>query len=570
MSMSESTVLEFLNQCPTLTATTPPESFDDLTDGVVLFEALAEISLDHFDVTTIARDIGSNWALKQTNLRKVVRNLEEYFLSVLNKRLDLSDKVDIGLIARHENSERVQAHDQIVTLFSFIAAAAVQCEDNSVFVSRIMNMAQDKQMVMKELIENALGGLEEEGGGVDDQNSESDSDDDEELDFNGSQSMLVNLLEEKLNLANVEIEKLQEKNNSEELLAANEKLRLFAEDLQERLQESELELTENEKELAKSKRSVEELSSKVASLLESNKLLEDEMSVANSQVAQLRKAEASVLTYRKKLEDAALTTQQMQELEDQSATYLRQIVDLENSVKTIPALKKTVAEYSLKLQQYEKQQEDSAGNDEAKDAELINIRNQLKAVVSSKKILEEELARVQHEAEEAERERNETTKSSSVNGVGVTLNSIGVTSEELSNMKEKVIRLEVENKALKDQINEKAGETGPDSAEVVALKSTIAALEADVSEREAMVNKLTSDKEKLEAYTKKTLHKFQEKYLVALQECKAKLKDKHDKIEALESRQAAERSAQKREERLLSGVMYELGLAIMQNRLSTN
>ena len=568
--MSESTVLEFLNQCPTLTATNPPESFDDLTDGVVLFEALAEISLDHFDVTTIARDIGSNWALKQTNLRKVVRNLEEYFLSVLNKRLDLSDKVDIGLIARHENSERVQAHDQIVTLFSFIAAAAVQCEDNSVFVSRIMNMAQDKQMVMKELIENALGGLEEEGGGVDDQNSESDSDDDEELDFNGSQSMLVNLLEEKLNLANVEIEKLQEKNNSEELLAANEKLRLFAEDLQERLQESELELTENEKELAKSKRSVEELSSKVASLLESNKLLEDEMSVANSQVAQLRKAEASVLTYRKKLEDAALTTQQMQELEDQSATYLRQIVDLENSVKTIPALKKTVAEYSLKLQQYEKQQEDSAGNDEAKDAELINIRNQLKAVVSSKKILEEELARVQHEAEEAERERNETTKSSSVNGVGVTLNSIGVTSEELSNMKEKVIRLEVENKALKDQINEKAGETGPDSAEVVALKSTIAALEADVSEREAMVNKLTSDKEKLEAYTKKTLHKFQEKYLVALQECKAKLKDKHDKIEALESRQAAERSAQKREERLLSGVMYELGLAIMQNRLSTN
>lgn len=381
--------------------------------------------------------------------------------------------------------------------------------------------------------------------------------------------MLVDLLEEKLNLANAEIEKLQEKNNSEELLAANEKLRLFAEDLQERLQESDLELTENEKELAKSKRSVEELSSKVGSLLESNKLLEDEMSVANSQVAQLRKAEASVLTYRKKLEDAALTTQQMQELEDQSATYLRQIVDLENSVKTIPALKKTLAEYSLKLQQYEKQQEDSAGNDEAKDAELLSIRNQLKAVVSSKKILEEELARVQHEAEEAERERNETTKSSSVNGVGVTLNSIGVTSEELSNTKEKVIRLEVENKALKDQINENAGETGPDSAEVFILKSTIAALEADVSERQAMVNKLTSDKDKLEVYTKKTLHKFQEKYLVALQECKAKLKDKHDKIEALESRQAAERSAQKREERLLSGVMYELGLAIMQNRLSS-
>ena len=75
------------------------------------------------------------------------------------------------------------------------------------------------------------------------------------------------------------------------------------------------------------------------------------------------------------------------------------------------------------------------------------------------------------------------------------------------------------------------------------------------------------DKEKLEAYTKKTLSKFQEKYLVALQECKAKLKEKHDKIEALEMRSQSERTAQKREERLLSSTVYELGLAIMQQRL---
>merc|ERR1712232_1020214 len=94
------------------------------------------------------------------------------------------------------------------------------------------------------------------------------------------------------------------------------------------------------------------------------------------------------------------------------------------------------------------------------------------------------------------------------------------------------------------------------------------ALEADIIERNAIVKKLSSDKEKLEAYTKKTLHKFQEKYLVALQECKAKLKDKHDKIEALEARQSAERIAQKREERLLSSTIYELGLSIMQNRLT--
>ena len=48
--------------------------------------------------------------------------------------------------------------------------------------------------------------------------------------------------------------------------------------------------------------------------------------------------------------------------------------------------------------------------------------------------------------------------------------------------------------------------------------------------------KLLSNKEKLEAYTRETLQKFQEKYLAALQECKAKLKENHDKFEKSQTR----------------------------------
>merc|ERR1712238_380389 len=79
--------------------------------------------------------------------------------------------------------------------------------------------------------------------------------------------------------------------------------------------------------------------------------------------------------------------------------------------------------------------------------------------------------------------------------------------------------------------------------------------------------KIVSDKDKLEAYTKRTLAKFQDKYLVALQECKTKLREKQDKIEVLENRSATEKTAQKREERLLSSTIFELGLSIMQKRL---
>jgi protein HOOK3 len=99
------------------------------------------------------------------------------------------------------------------------------------------------------------------------------------------------------------------------------------------------------------------------------------------------------------------------------------------------------------------------------------------------------------------------------------------------------------------------------------LEKEIERLKTELAAKEKENTKISNDKVKLEAYTKRTLAKFQDKYLVALQECKKKLKEKQDKIEILEARSASERTAQKREERLLSSTIYELGLAIMQHRL---
>jgi len=149
--------------------------------------------------------------------------------------------------------------------------------------------------------------------------------------------------------------------------------------------------------------------------------------------------------------------------------------------------------------------------------------------------------------------------------------------QSVTEVKEKVMRLEIENKKLQKKLTETTkaaaaaagGEekTTEDSATMVALEHEVNQLQADLKKKEAINAKLSSDKDKLEAYTKKTLSKFQEKYLVALQECKAKLKEKHDKIEQLEMRSAAEKSSQKREEKLLSSTIFELGLTVMQSKL---
>jgi protein HOOK3 len=132
---------------------------------------------------------------------------------------------------------------------------------------------------------------------------------------------------------------------------------------------------------------------------------------------------------------------------------------------------------------------------------------------------------------------------------------------------EKSKRLEIENFELRDCL-EKMKLSTPNAIDLPSgNQGSVVELQKQLSDKETELAKLVSDKEKLEAYTKKTLQKFQEKYLVALQECKAKLKEKHDKIEALENRSANEKAAQKREEKLLSSAIFELGMGIMSNRL---
>jgi len=149
--------------------------------------------------------------------------------------------------------------------------------------------------------------------------------------------------------------------------------------------------------------------------------------------------------------------------------------------------------------------------------------------------------------------------------------------QSVTEVREKVMRLEIENQSLQKKLavttaraESAAGfesKSAADSAILQSNENEIAQLKVQLKKKEATTAKLASDKEKLEAYTKKTLAKFQEKYLVALQECKAKLKEKHDKIEALELRSAAEKTTQKREEKLLSSTIYEMGLTLMQEKL---
>ena len=136
--------------------------------------------------------------------------------------------------------------------------------------------------------------------------------------------------------------------------------------------------------------------------------------------------------------------------------------------------------------------------------------------------------------------------------------------QTLANFQEKfMVALQECKKQLKEK-HEKIEDVQPGANDdLAALMSRD--MKAELKRKDCKIKQLSQDKAKFEAYSKQTLVKFKEKYMVALQECKKQLKEKHEKIEQLDMRAAVEKAAQEREEKLVSSSMYELGLLILQN-----
>jgi len=572
-------MVEFLGTFPTLSGA-PPETLSDLSDGVALFEVLSEIAPNHFDPTTIARHLGDNWALKSSNLRKLVRNLEYYCHEDLSKDAPESFREISSNVSKISRTGDASAIEPLVEL---VAAVAVTCPQKSEFVGRIMSMSGGSQIEMKGIIESSLQRLEDynDVDQEDDDFNEDDpemvfseenvepgvgttGDDNEESLFHlkkstdaDTEALEQELLETKRELAT---QKSQMTEIRQDAAKSQSKLRALVEDLQDRLAKRQDELITSEEELRDATNDLDDLKSSVGELEEEKAQLADELDLASAKATQLHKAEALVMAYKKKLEGVGVMNQQMTDLEDQAAGYLRQIMDLESEVKKTATLQRQVDSIQKKLNISEKEKIESADSLKNTTVEISKLKDTLASAEKAKKLYIDEL--------------KELRDQQAVDDEDVAVEGFDGQAQVSTAQREKTMRLEIENTRLKTEIEKL--KNGASTAEGVAAvpQETVDAslakidvLKERLNKKVAENKKIVSDKDKLEAYTKRTLAKFQDKYLVALQECKAKLKEKQDKIELLESRSATEKTAQKREERLLSSTIFELGLSIMQNRL---
>jgi len=360
-----------------------------LSNGVHLYVFLNSVSPTHFDLDQILTKerCENNWALKLTNLRKLVRNLELCYVDELGVDFDLCEGnksvlkiIDLTSIAKYsapslEDSLYESCNTALSQLFGFVSALAVQCKDRDRFVERIMQMDQDSQLTMKDFIEFSLASL---GPFVYKGNCSGS----ESSHVRGSSevrsSPSVNCSFDSSSFLNlntpVKTSFIQEHSNSNAVQSLKdvtsgptfhseqspipfcakvpaspsqiiEKLKALHQNEIERLNK-ELELKSvlvKEREDALD-RVHKLLSEKEKDLQEKTNMLADEVSISQAQALKLRKSEELIHAYQEKLEHAGILNDQYQLLEVKSTSMTEKIKKLEDATKSMPEMQHKIAD----------------------------------------------------------------------------------------------------------------------------------------------------------------------------------------------------------------------------------
>lgn len=128
----------------------PHNSAEDISDGVALAEALAQIAPEWFTAVWKAKikiDVGTNWRLRVSNMKKIVEAVMEYYMECLNQQLSDYVKPDAIKIGEHCDS------DELRRLLQLILGCAVNCDQKQQYITKIMSMEETVQQAIMQSIQ---------------------------------------------------------------------------------------------------------------------------------------------------------------------------------------------------------------------------------------------------------------------------------------------------------------------------------------------------------------------------------------------------------------------------------
>ncbi|XP_058235399.1 protein Hook homolog 1 isoform X3 [Hemibagrus wyckioides] len=335
-------------------------------------QALHQIDPSWFSdswLTRIKEDVGDNLRLKLNNLKKILQMIVDYYNEVLNQQMSGFPMPDVVRVA--ELSDPVE----LGRLLQLILGCAVKCDRKQEYIQIIMTLEESVQHVVMTAIQELMSkesmtqfGTEPQGD-VDQQLKKALED-------------LSELMAEKDELAqrcqelDIQVAILQDERNS--LLAENDvltdrtsqldsfdnpstpsgkkhsQLQLQLEQVQEenfRLEAAKDDYRIHCEELEKQLVELQHRNDELTSLAEESRSLKDELDILRSCSDRAVKLEASVETYRKKLEDLGDLRRQMKALEEKNMTYMHNTVSLEEELRKANAARAQLETYKRQVQE---------------------------------------------------------------------------------------------------------------------------------------------------------------------------------------------------------------------------
>ncbi|XP_075345346.1 protein Hook homolog 3-like isoform X4 [Mycteria americana] len=479
---------------------TPCQTVEDLTNGVVMAQVLQKIDPTYFDenwLNRIKTEVGDNWRLKVSNLKKILKGILDYNHEILGQQINDFTLPDVNLIGEHSDAA------ELGRMLQLILGCAVNCEQKQEYIQTIMMMEESVQHVVMTAIQELMSKESPISFGNDayidlecqlkkttEELNEALATKEEISQRCHELDMQVAALQEEKSILLAENQILMERlNQSDSIEDPNSpagcrhlQLQTQLEHLQEetfRLEAAKddyrIRCEELEKEIAELRQQTEELST----LAEEAQSLKDEIDILRHSSDKVAKLESQVESYKKKLEDLGDLRRQVKLLEEKNTVYMQNTVSLEEELRKANAARSQLETYKrqtnycfLLSQAVELQNRLS---EESKQADKLDYEcKRLKEKVDS---LQKEKDRLRAERDSLKETIEELRCVQAQEGQLTTTALMPLGSHEPSDslaveivtpeIKEKLIRLQHENKMLK------LNQEGSDNEKITLLQSLL-------------------------------------------------------------------------------------------------
>eukprot|EP01117_Protostelium_nocturnum_P005530 TRINITY_DN1998_c0_g1_i1.p1 TRINITY_DN1998_c0_g1~~TRINITY_DN1998_c0_g1_i1.p1 ORF type:complete len:699 (+),score=315.14 TRINITY_DN1998_c0_g1_i1:68-2164(+) len=465
----EDSLLNWVKTFPNLSK--PVNTAAELADGIIFSDILEQLIPAYFDSGLIKKEAQNNDFLKISNLRKIVLSLDEFFENELGFPSDVT--VDPNVIVKEGDKEEMNK------LIQLILAVAIECENKIEYIQNIMKMDSQYQRELMVSIEKIMLNHQKQRGNLSSPSIElnrtkssenflSDNDDYRSkfeklsLQYNEllsehsiAQSEHEHLISEKNNLSaalknleetvtSLQVQKVNEEQNAQKKAEESALEQNFKKE-QEKLMNENMklheELHEKENLISDQKKKLEENNK----ALSEARILRDEVDILREKAASVEDLEDRLKKTQKKADAAADLRKQLKAIEEQSEQYLKSNLEHEESAKKLPILKKQIDEYKDQLLHLTAKSQSLKASLDKKENELNQLKKESQEYKSDREEQKNQIRSLKREIEQLKLQSDEQQMSG-----GLQLDDSVLAGVTDLSVREKLMRLEMENKKLKE------------------------------------------------------------------------------------------------------------------------